>query len=184
MDLIGMDVTWTAEFAEAGWIREITGADKDAATEDTLQPTIDTAVWKDKLYGIPKHTNVQLLWYRKSLVPTASQDLGRGDRGQQAAEVGGQALRHRDHRARSTKATSWASTRSCPRSAARSSTTPAPRSTVNDKTVDALKIIKAPRDRRPGQQVAVEQPGARGLRPDAERRGRVHHELALRARRR
>lgn len=71
MDLIGMDVTWTAEFAEAGWIREITGADKDAATKDTLQPTIDTAVWKDKLYAIPKHTNVQLLWYRKSLVPTA-----------------------------------------------------------------------------------------------------------------
>ena len=71
MDLIGMDVTWTAEFAEAGWIREITGTDKDEATKDTLQPTIDTAVWKDKLYGIPKHTNVQLLWYRKSLVPTA-----------------------------------------------------------------------------------------------------------------
>jgi multiple sugar transport system substrate-binding protein len=69
MDLIGMDVTWTAEFAEAGWIREITGADKTAATKDTLKPTIDTAMWKNKLYGIPKHTNVQLLWYRKSLVP-------------------------------------------------------------------------------------------------------------------
>ncbi len=36
------------------------------------------------------------------------------------------------------------------------------------------------RHRRPGQQVTVEQPGARGLRADAERRGRVHHELALR----
>ena len=24
MDLLGMDVTWTAEFAEAGWIRELT----------------------------------------------------------------------------------------------------------------------------------------------------------------
>ena len=71
MDLLGMDVTWTAEFAEAGWIREITGADAEAATVDTLQPTIDTAMWKNKLYGIPKHTNVQLLWYRKSLVPKA-----------------------------------------------------------------------------------------------------------------
>ncbi len=69
MDLIGLDVTWTAEFAEAKWIREITGADKEAAIKDTLQPTIDTAMWQDKLYGIPKHTNVQLLWYRKSLVP-------------------------------------------------------------------------------------------------------------------
>ncbi|MEQ6903259.1 ABC transporter substrate-binding protein [Nocardioides sp. YIM 152588] len=71
MDLLGMDVTWTAEFAEAGWIREITGDQAAAATEDTLQPTIDTATWDDKLYGIPKHTNVQILWYRKSLVPEA-----------------------------------------------------------------------------------------------------------------
>ncbi len=69
LDMLGMDVTWTAEFAEAGWIRELTEEQKDAATEDTLQPTIDTAMWKDKLYGIPKHTNVQLLWFRKSLVP-------------------------------------------------------------------------------------------------------------------
>jgi multiple sugar transport system substrate-binding protein len=70
LDLLGMDVTWTAEFAEAGWIRELTDEQKSEATADTLQPPIDTAMWKDKLYGIPKHTNVQLLWFRKSLVPT------------------------------------------------------------------------------------------------------------------
>jgi multiple sugar transport system substrate-binding protein len=64
-----MDVTWTAEFAEAGWIRELNPEQAAAATKDTLQPPIDTATWKDKLYGIPRTTNVQLLWYRKSLVP-------------------------------------------------------------------------------------------------------------------
>ena len=69
LDLLGMDVTWTAEFAEAGWIRPLTDEQKTEATKDTLQPTIDTAMWEDKLFGIPKHTNVQLLWYRKSLVP-------------------------------------------------------------------------------------------------------------------
>jgi multiple sugar transport system substrate-binding protein len=70
MDLLGMDVTWTAEFAEAGWIRELNPQQAAAATKDILQPPVDTATWKDKLYGIPKHTNVQLLWYRKDLVPT------------------------------------------------------------------------------------------------------------------
>jgi multiple sugar transport system substrate-binding protein len=70
MDLLHMDVVWTAEFAEAGWVRELTGDQKTQATKDTLQPPIDTATWKDKLYGIPRTTNVQLLWYRKSLVPT------------------------------------------------------------------------------------------------------------------
>lgn len=71
LDLLGMDVTWTAEFAEAGWIRELTGDQVTAATEGTLEKPLETAKWKDKLYGVPKHTNVQLLWYRKSLVPEA-----------------------------------------------------------------------------------------------------------------
>jgi multiple sugar transport system substrate-binding protein len=69
LDLLGMDVTWTAEFAEAKWIRELTPEQKTQANADTLEPPIQTAVWEDKQYGIPKHTNVQLLWYRKSLVP-------------------------------------------------------------------------------------------------------------------
>jgi multiple sugar transport system substrate-binding protein len=69
MDILGADVTWTAEFAEAGWIREITGQQKEEATADVLQPPIDTATWQDKLYAIPRSTNVQLLWYRKSLIP-------------------------------------------------------------------------------------------------------------------
>ena len=71
MDVLGADVTWTAEFAEAGWIRELTGEQKEQATEDVLQPPIDTATWQDKLYAIPRSTNVQLLWYRKSLIPEA-----------------------------------------------------------------------------------------------------------------
>ena len=33
MDLLGMDVTWTAEFAEAGWIRELTPRQAAAATQ-------------------------------------------------------------------------------------------------------------------------------------------------------
>jgi trehalose/maltose transport system substrate-binding protein len=69
MDLLGTDVTWTAEFAEAGWIRELTPEQGALATKDTLQKPIDTATWKGKLYGIPRTTNVQLMWYRKSLVP-------------------------------------------------------------------------------------------------------------------
>lgn len=69
MDLLGMDVIWTAEFAEAGWVRELTGEQKQRASEGVLQKPLETAIWKDKLYGIPRHTNVQLLWYRKSLVP-------------------------------------------------------------------------------------------------------------------
>ena len=69
MDILGMDVTWTAEFAEAGWIRELTGDQKTQASANALGPPLATATWKDKLYGIPRTTNVQLMWFRKSLVP-------------------------------------------------------------------------------------------------------------------
>lgn len=71
MDLLGLDVTWTAEFAEAGWIRELTDEQAAEATEGVFDGPIATATWDDKLYAIPKHTNVQLLWYRKSLVDEA-----------------------------------------------------------------------------------------------------------------
>jgi multiple sugar transport system substrate-binding protein len=69
LDLLGMDVTWTAEFAEAEWIRPLSAEQEEQATEDTLEPPVETARWNEELFGIPKHTNVQLLWYRKSLVP-------------------------------------------------------------------------------------------------------------------
>ncbi|MTB87919.1 ABC transporter substrate-binding protein [Aeromicrobium senzhongii] len=68
MDLLGMDVVWTAEFAEAGWIVPLNEEQTAQVTEGTLEVPLETATWKDKVYGIPKHTNAQLMWYRKSLV--------------------------------------------------------------------------------------------------------------------
>ncbi|WP_433528896.1 ABC transporter substrate-binding protein [Micromonospora sp. CA-263727] len=69
MDVLGLDVTWTQEFASAKWILEWTGPDRDEVTDGTLDGPLETARYQDKLYGAPKNTNVQLLWYRKDLVP-------------------------------------------------------------------------------------------------------------------
>ncbi|WP_431910370.1 ABC transporter substrate-binding protein [Micromonospora carbonacea] len=71
MDVLGLDVTWTQEFASADWIREWTGPDRAEVEEGTLAGPLDTARYQDKLYGAPKNTNVQLLWYRTDLVPEA-----------------------------------------------------------------------------------------------------------------
>lgn len=70
LDILGLDVTWAAEFAEARWIREWTGEAKRRATEGTLRVPLQTATWKDRLYAVPYNTNTQLLWYRGDLVPT------------------------------------------------------------------------------------------------------------------
>jgi multiple sugar transport system substrate-binding protein len=69
MDIINMDTIYTPEFAEAGWLTEMTGANKEDALDDVLEGPAQSVTWKDKVYGIPTNTNVQLLWYRKDLVP-------------------------------------------------------------------------------------------------------------------
>jgi multiple sugar transport system substrate-binding protein len=69
LDILGLDVTWEAEFAEAGWIRDWTGANRTAASNGTLQTSLNTATWKGKLVAVPYNTNTQLLWYRADLVP-------------------------------------------------------------------------------------------------------------------
>jgi len=69
MDILGLDVTWVAEFAEAGWILPWTGEDMRAAIEDTLPGPLDTMTWRGAVYAVAASTNVQLLWYREDLVP-------------------------------------------------------------------------------------------------------------------
>jgi multiple sugar transport system substrate-binding protein len=69
MDILGLDVTWEAETAQAGWILPWTGADKAAALKDTLPTMVQTATWNGQLYAVPYNTNTQLLWYRSDLVP-------------------------------------------------------------------------------------------------------------------
>ncbi|HUB22828.1 MAG TPA: extracellular solute-binding protein, partial [Streptosporangiaceae bacterium] len=70
MDILGLDVTWEAEFAQAGFIEPWTGAYKAEAEKGTLGPALDTALWKGKLYAVPDNSNTQLLWYRSDLVKT------------------------------------------------------------------------------------------------------------------
>jgi multiple sugar transport system substrate-binding protein len=69
IDIVGMDVVWTAEFAEAGWLRPWTGSAAQEVSSGTLAVPIATATYKGKLYGAPANSNTQLLWYRKDLVP-------------------------------------------------------------------------------------------------------------------
>ena len=70
MDILGLDVTWEAEFATAGWIRPWTGQFKQEAIQGTLKGPLNTAIWRGKLVAVPYNSNTQLLWYRSDLVKT------------------------------------------------------------------------------------------------------------------
>jgi multiple sugar transport system substrate-binding protein len=69
IDILGLDVTWEAEFAQAGWIEPWTGTYLNQAQDGTLKPALETAMWNGQLYAVPDNTNTQLLWYRSDLVP-------------------------------------------------------------------------------------------------------------------
>src|SRR3954452_25504523 len=70
IDIAGMDVVWTAEFAEAGWIKPWPARFARQLTEGTLAGPLKTATYQGRIYAAPANTNTQLLWYRKALAPT------------------------------------------------------------------------------------------------------------------
>jgi multiple sugar transport system substrate-binding protein len=78
LDVMAVDVIWTAEFAEAGWVLPLSddpaGQAEADATVDTLPGPLATARWKHQLYAAPITTNTQLLWYRTDLVAQPPRD--------------------------------------------------------------------------------------------------------------
>jgi multiple sugar transport system substrate-binding protein len=69
IDLLGMDVIWTGEFAEAKWIKPFAPATRAQISKDIFAAPLETASYRGKLYGAPFNTNVQILFYRRDLVP-------------------------------------------------------------------------------------------------------------------
>ena len=70
IDLLAMDVDWTAEFATAKWVLPWSAALAAQVTRGDLAGPIATATWQGKLFAAPINSNTQLLWYRKDLVPS------------------------------------------------------------------------------------------------------------------
>jgi multiple sugar transport system substrate-binding protein len=68
IDIAGMDVVWTAEFAAAGWVKEWPTGLANQVKQGTLPGPLATATYNGKLYAAPANSNTQLLWYRKDKV--------------------------------------------------------------------------------------------------------------------
>jgi multiple sugar transport system substrate-binding protein len=72
VDLIGMDVIWTAEFANAGWLYPYPEADRQKFSDGVLKGPLASGTYQGKLYAAPFTSNTQLLWYRKDKVGAPS----------------------------------------------------------------------------------------------------------------
>lgn len=69
VDIYNLDVTWIAEFAEAGYIRPLDESGLD--TSGFLPNPLRTCRYDGKLWALPFNTDAGLLYYRKDLVPEA-----------------------------------------------------------------------------------------------------------------
>jgi multiple sugar transport system substrate-binding protein len=88
IDIVGMDVIWTAEFAEAGWILPWDGQRERVASEGKLEGPLRTVQYQDKTWAVPFTTNTQLLWFRKDRVDEPPEDLTWDEMIEQASEDG------------------------------------------------------------------------------------------------
>jgi multiple sugar transport system substrate-binding protein len=67
--VLNLDVVWTAEFAANRWVVELPQDQFDL--ENFLEPAVNTAKYRDKLYAVPVYSDGGLLYYRKDLLTAA-----------------------------------------------------------------------------------------------------------------
>ena len=85
-DVFRSDVIWTAEFASQGWLYDMTPY-IEGRKDEFIQPSIDTATYEGKIWGVPHYTNAALLYYRTDKIdsaPATWQEVYK-----QAADTGG-----------------------------------------------------------------------------------------------
>jgi multiple sugar transport system substrate-binding protein len=75
IDLMSIDVIWTAEFAEAEWIKPWEGERRSIAEEGKLEGPLKTVDYQGKIWALPHTSNTQLLWYRKDRVDPPPDDF-------------------------------------------------------------------------------------------------------------
>jgi len=68
VDVIEMDTIWTAQFASAGWVQDITHKITDAITTDVPESALSAVRFGGKLYGLPWFNSAKHLFYNQRLL--------------------------------------------------------------------------------------------------------------------
>ena len=69
-DVMGLDVIWTAEFANQGWAMDLSQVVEQRQSE-FIASTLETARYDDKYWALPHNSNAALLYYRTDAVEDA-----------------------------------------------------------------------------------------------------------------
>ncbi|MEO8040169.1 MAG: ABC transporter substrate-binding protein [Betaproteobacteria bacterium] len=67
-DVLALDVVWAAEFARAGWLRDLSGLLDARDRADLFPGALQAATWTDRTYALPWFVDAGLLYYRRDLL--------------------------------------------------------------------------------------------------------------------
>ncbi|HEU5011662.1 MAG TPA: extracellular solute-binding protein [Roseiflexaceae bacterium] len=70
-DVVQMDTIWTAQFAQAGWVDDLTGRITDAITSDVPKSSLSAVTYEGKLWGMPLFNSAKHLFYNEKLLKDA-----------------------------------------------------------------------------------------------------------------
>lgn len=76
-DVLGVDVIWTGEYSENGWVESLEDV-RDEIEEVSIPGAFESAIWGGELWAAPYNSNAGFLYYRTDLVdepPTTWDEL-------------------------------------------------------------------------------------------------------------
>lgn len=73
-DVVAIDAPWTAKFAKAGIVKEVTDKLSDSDRQDIFNGALDSVSYEDKLYGLPWLNDTKFLFYNKEILKQAGFD--------------------------------------------------------------------------------------------------------------
>lgn len=71
LDVVELDTVWTAQFASAGWVQDISNRLTDAIAKDVPESALSAVRYGGKLYGMPWFNSAKHLFYNKKLLQDA-----------------------------------------------------------------------------------------------------------------
>jgi multiple sugar transport system substrate-binding protein len=71
VDVIEMDTIWTAQFASAGWVEDLSARITDAQKKDIPESSLSAVTYQGKLYGMPWYNSAKHLFYNSKLLQDA-----------------------------------------------------------------------------------------------------------------
>ena len=71
IDVIEMDTIWTAQFASAGWVEDLTDRANEGLIADVPESALSAVTFRGKLYGMPWFNSAKHLFYNQKLLREA-----------------------------------------------------------------------------------------------------------------